>query len=281
MFVLLDKPSGISSFKFIKKYSIEKNIKKIGHTGTLDPLASGLLLVATGQSTKLISYINNETKEYIAEMEFGKNTTTYDSEGEVTSVCNQVINEEDFNKVLNSFLGKYNQIPPNFSAKKINGKRAYKLARENKEFQLKANEVEIFNIEKLEFNFPIAKFKVKVSKGTYIRSLIVDIAKKLNSCAFMSGLRRTMIGNLSIDDIDKDIDVSKLLAIETVDLTMEQLLKIKHGRSINLEIINKKMALFNNEIVAIIAPNKNLAVPKKVFSEIIDKIEYNNGSNKV
>ena len=198
MFYLLDKPKGITSFSAIKKFAKERKIKKIGHTGTLDPMATGLLLIATDDDTKLIDYVDKGFKSYKATMLLGQTSTTYDIEGEILETKNVDLSEEDIKEALTSFVGKQSQMPPAFSAKRINGKRAYDLARQGKEVVLNACEIEITKIENITFlsNKEIS-FDVEVSRGTYIRSLIHDLGTKLGVGAVMSGLRRISIGPLN------------------------------------------------------------------------------------
>ncbi len=215
MFYLLDKPKGLSSFKAIRTFAFENNIKKIGHTGTLDPLATGLLLVATEEDTKLIDYVDKGVKTYRASMKLGFVSDTYDSEGEVEETKKDIPSKEEIEKELMSFVGKQKQMPPAFSAKKINGKKAYELAREGKEVVLKEVEIEITKIEDIVFGDSIS-FTVEVSRGTYIRSLIHDLGSNLGCGAIMDDLRRTKIADIDESMIGKEINILSLLTMPLI-----------------------------------------------------------------
>lgn len=267
MFYLLDKPKGITSFKFIKTFARERGINKIGHTGTLDPLASGALLVATDQDTKLIDYIDKGFKSYEATMVLGINTTTYDSEGEVTEEKEVNVSEEKVIEAIKSFEKTYDQIPPNFSAKKINGVRAYKLARENKEVILKANKVTIKTVSNIkQVSKDTYTFTVEVSRGTYIRSLIFDIGKVLNTGAHMSELRRITIGPLTLKQEIEEVSILDLLTIPAIEINSFD--DLRHGRVFNFEAKDGNYALTHNSKVVAIGLQKNQKMkPTKVFLE--------------
>lgn len=197
MFVIINKRKGVSSFKAIKEFAKDNNIKKIGHSGTLDPLATGLLFLATDEDTKLLEFADKGFKTYVATLEFGKTSNTYDVEGLVEVVSDPDIpQKENIIKILNNFfIGRIDQIPPIFSAKKINGKKAYELALKNQNVILKPTTIEVSDIEILEYNYPFLKFTLSVSKGTYIRSIIHDLGQKLNCGAIMVDLERTKLDN--------------------------------------------------------------------------------------
>ena len=265
MFYLLNKPKGTTSFKFINSFARERGIKKIGHTGTLDPLASGALLVATGQDTKLIDYVDKGFKSYKATMVLGVNTTTYDSEGEVTEKHEVNVSEEKVIEAIKSFERTYDQIPPNFSAKKINGVRAYKLARENKEVILKANKVTIKSIKDIkQVSKDTYTFTVEVSRGTYIRSLIFDIGKLLNTGAHMSELERITIGPLVLKQDIEEVSVLDLLTIDTLEIN--ELDDLRFGRSFKLKAQDGTYALIHkNEIIGVGNLKSSILKPIKVF----------------
>lgn len=274
MFILLDKIKDISSFRFINKYASENNIKKIGHTGTLDPMATGLLLVATNDSTKIIEYLKNEDKKYVVEMKFGQSTDTQDATGNILEENKNLVTLEQFIDALRYFEKKYYQVPPIFSAKKINGQRAYKLARKKSKITLKPQLVSIFKNELISFNFPIVKFKTHVSKGTYIRSLVVDLAKHCNSLAYMTMLDRIAIGNLDRSFLNKKINIQSIINLEIQNVSLEDLKLIKYGK--NLDNFNKKSTLvFYKEFPICISENHKL---KKVFAKTIERI-FENESN--
>lgn len=216
MFYLLNKPKGISSFKAINLFAKQNQIKKIGHTGTLDPLATGLLLVATDADTKLISYVDQHDKRYKVTLVFGKISDTYDSEGKIKDVSSSLPLKDIFWKNLLTFEGLTNQKPPIFSAKKVQGQRSYKLARQGLTVNLKEKQVHMSQFELLFFQGNQAIFEVTVSRGTYIRSLVHDLGQKLGCGAIMTDLRRTKIGFLTEKNINQEVSLRTLLSYSTV-----------------------------------------------------------------
>lgn len=199
-FLLINKPTGITSFDVIYKLRKITGVKKIGHAGTLDPFASGLLIVAVGrEATKQISKYLKQDKTYVATLKLGFETDTYDLEGENKSVSDKQPSLKQVQEVLKSFEGKQKQIPPMFSAKKIKGKKLYDLARQGIEVERQPVDIEIFNINLIEYNYPELKIETKVTSGTYIRSLGHDIGKKLGVGAYLTALQRTSIGEFSLD----------------------------------------------------------------------------------
>ncbi|MCK5945854.1 MAG: tRNA pseudouridine(55) synthase TruB [Mycoplasmataceae bacterium] len=265
MFYLLDKPKGITSFGAIKDFSRKNNITKIGHTGTLDPLATGLLLVATDEDTKLIDYIDKGFKTYVATMVLGKESDTYDIEGKITSEKEVNATEEEIEKAILSFVGKQDQMPPIFSAKRVNGKRAYDLARQGKEVKLKTSKVEIKEIKDIKFiSKTEVSFEVEVSRGTYIRSLIHDIGEKLNTGALMSELRRTKIGHLNESQLGKPVGVFHLLTIDTI--STDRMKDLVNGKKIPTKLKEGLYALkYKNDIFGIVQVEKSYIKPKKLF----------------
>lgn len=190
-------------FKICQKLKIKK--LKVGHAGTLDPLATGVMIICTGKKTKLIESFQYQTKEYIATIKLGETTPSFDMETEVDGTYpTKHITKELVEKTILTFVGEIEQIPPAFSACKINGVRAYDLARDGKEVELKPKILVIDEIELLDYNMPIIKIRVVCSKGTYIRALARDIGQALNSGAYLIGLERTRIGEITLD---KCIDV--------------------------------------------------------------------------
>lgn len=203
--ILVDKPQKWTSFDVVNKLKYVLKIKKIGHAGTLDPLATGLLILCTSKWTKRIEEFQAKEKEYVGEMTLGKTTPSYDSETEADAEfqISHITNELIYSK-LPQFLGIIKQKPPMFSAIKVNGKRLYELARKGKTIEVPEREVEIKSFEILEINLPKITFKVVCSKGTYIRTLVHDFAKSMESGAYMSALRRTRIGDFKVENA-KDI----------------------------------------------------------------------------
>lgn len=240
-FLNINKPKGITSFDVIFKLRRILKIKKIGHAGTLDPMASGVMQVAVGSASRLLEYLPSD-KEYIADIKFGFESTTLDIEGEITEFNTPSFSKENLESVLSGFLGKITQIPPKFSAIKVGGKKLCDIARKNPEVEIEIpkREVEIYDIELLNFNMPNAKIKVRCSKGTYIRTLALDIAKKLNTRSYLTNLTRTRAGNfelknsIKIEDVSEKHQIPPICAIELekYNLCEDEFLKIKNGASI-------------------------------------------------
>jgi tRNA pseudouridine55 synthase len=202
-----DKPYGWTSFYLVNKVRFhlcrQVGIKKlkVGHAGTLDPLATGLLILCTGKATKLIAEIQDMPKEYITEITIGATTPSFDLETKIDKTYNTGhINKALIQQKIQLFSGKIEQVPPMFSAKYVNGVRAYELARVGVKKELKPSLVEIFKIELLNYNAPVLTLKILCSKGTYIRSLARDIGIELNSGGYLSALRRTTIGSYSVEN---------------------------------------------------------------------------------
>lgn len=218
--LIFNKPYGWSSFRLVKKvrYLIRKNQDtgkiKVGHAGTLDPLATGLMILCTGKATKKISDFQNQEKEYVATIELGKTTPSFDKETPVDVVYESShITEKLLKSVLREFIGEQNQVPPLFSAKNIRGERAYKLARKGEKVELDPVPVSIREIELLEYLFPLVRIRIVCSKGTYIRALARDIGISLKSGAYLTGLIRTRIGEhtletaYTIEEFEKKIEI--------------------------------------------------------------------------
>jgi tRNA pseudouridine55 synthase len=205
--LLFDKPYQWTSFDLVKKvrhmvinkYKVKK--LKVGHAGTLDPLASGLMIICTGKATKRINTYQDQEKEYIAGITLGKTTPSFDLE---TQFDNEYPIEHITDKfvidTLKSFVGELDQIPPIYSAKYIDGKRAYEFAREGKTVEMKPSRITISEVELLEYNLPEIIIRVKCSKGTYVRSLVRDLGVALNSGACLISLKRTAIGSFSLNN---------------------------------------------------------------------------------
>ena len=186
--------------------------EKTGHTGTLDPLATGVLPILVGKGTSLSKYLINHDKEYVATIKLGEKTSTGDQEGEIIEkepVTEKMLDDDNIKQVLKSFLGKQSQIPPMYSAIKVNGKKLYEYARSGKTVEVKARDIEIFDISLISVSKDIKEiiFKIWCSKGTYIRSLCEDIAEKLGTVGFMSGLNRIRVGDFRIEQAVRISDV--------------------------------------------------------------------------
>lgn len=198
--IVMDKPADFTSFDVVAKLRGILHIKKIGHTGTLDPMATGVLVVCVGRATKLVSKLTAEEKIYEAGVLFGEKYDTGDITGKLIKNDSVVITEDDFRTACQQFVGDIDQIPPMYSAKKVNGKKLYEYAREGIEVEREPERIHIHSIELLGFDFPHAQIRVHCSKGTYIRTLIEDIAEAAGTVGTMESLRRTKNGDFSIED---------------------------------------------------------------------------------
>ena len=199
--ILVDKPLEWTSFDVVKKLKYALKIKKIGHAGTLDPLATGLLILCTGKKTKEIESYQNQEKEYEGTFVLGQTTPSYDLETEPTNPVDiSSITEKDIHEATKSFIGTIEQTPPIFSAVKVDGKRAYSHARKGNKVEIKSRQIRITTFEILEINLPEVRFKVNCSKGTYIRSLANDFGQALGVGAYLKQLRRTKIGSFTVDN---------------------------------------------------------------------------------
>lgn len=284
--LIVDKKEGITSFDVIRNVRKEYNIKKVGHIGTLDPLASGVLPVLIGKATKLSDYLMMHDKEYIAKIILGKKTSTGDREGNVIEekeIEKSKISKENIEAVLNSFLGESYQIPPMYSAIKVNGKKLYELAREDKEIErtprkINIAKIELLKIENVNVNENVnlslqsieITYKVQCSKGTYIRTLSEDIAEKLGTVGYMSYLRRTRVGDFKIEDAGKLIDMENIInnipKYEIKEKNISQLIngvkvRKQQENNINVEknnknIENKKQNAKKSELCKLYCNNK-------------------------
>ncbi|MFT4832017.1 MAG: tRNA pseudouridine55 synthase [Psychroserpens sp.] len=216
--LLIDKPLTWTSFQAVNalKWAIRRKFElkkiKIGHAGTLDPLATGLLLVCTGKFTKRISELQGQVKEYTGTFTLGATTPSYDLETEVDNTYpTEHISEKQIHKATEQFIGEIQQFPPVFSALKKDGKRLYEYAREGKDVEIKSRTVEILKFEITEISMPQITFRVVCGKGTYIRSLANDFGKALKSGGHLSSLRRTKIGDFNVDNAVTPLDFQDAL----------------------------------------------------------------------
>ena len=231
--LIVDKPKNYTSHDIV--YKIKKKLnEKVGHTGTLDPMATGVLPLLIGKGTLASKYLINHDKIYEVELELGKRTDTADVEGNIIEkkeVNKNIFEKENIENILKTFLGKQKQTPPIYSAIKVNGKKLYEYARKGQKVEIKQRDIEIYNIELIKLNYDEKKifFKVSCSKGTYIRSLCEDIAVKLGNIGYMSNLRRIKVGEFSISDateIEKilnDLDENKEKCISEKFISLEKL----------------------------------------------------------
>ncbi|MBQ7104896.1 MAG: tRNA pseudouridine(55) synthase TruB [Bacilli bacterium] len=281
--IIVNKEKDWTSRDVVNRVSKILDIPKAGHTGTLDPLATGVLVVAIGEAVKLVDSLTNETKEYIAEVECGTSTDTLDVLGNILEEKKDfVLKREKIEEVLNSFLGISIQEVPLYSSIKVNGKRLYEYARNGEEVELPKRDIEIYNIELLELKEKSFSFKVKVSKGTYIRSLIRDIGLKLNIPCCMKNLQRTKQGIYDIKDSHtlKDIENGNYKVISFYEILKDQPMvevdeyienKIRNGRILENRYKDDKIIFINKnkEVLAlyeVYSQDKTKVKPTKVFN---------------
>ena len=226
--VYIDKGYRLTSFKAVAKvrYLISKKIGvkklKVGHAGTLDPLATGVLIICTGKATKKIDQLQAHTKEYVAGLKLGATTPSFDMEHpEDQTYPVEHITKELVEETLQKFVGEIQQVPPAYSACMIDGHRAYELARKGKDVPLKAKTLVIDEIELLECELPYIKIRVVCSKGTYIRALARDIGEALNSGAYLTSLRRTMVGDVKVEDCLQLEDFEEWLNNQEIEMPEE------------------------------------------------------------
>ena len=298
--IILDKQSGITSRQALSKISKIFNFNKIGHGGTLDPLATGVLPIALGEATKLISFIQNKKKKYSFTIRWGEKTDTDDCEGKIIEKSNSRPKKDEIQKALGSFIGKIYQTPPNFSAIKINGERSYSLARKNIFVTHKPRQIQVyeFNLKKI-LTTDTAQFEVTCGKGTYIRSLARDLAEKLNTKGHITKLRRHFVGdfdekNKIFIDFSKEIIhspsfLNKIIPIEKVlddipalFLTETEAIKLRQGQKMELSSLKfndhfiesysnyqnfeRVYTVSNKKLVALIEIENGLVKPKRILN---------------
>ena len=264
----IDKPKDITSFDVVNKVSKLFGIKKVGHTGTLDPLATGVMLVCVGKATKIVELLTSEDKEYIAGVQLGIKTDTLDITGQVLEE-EEIPDNLNIKEVLNSFKKTYLQEVPKYSAIKVNGKKLYEYARKNIEIELPKKEVTIKEIELLEEQKNTFTFRSLVTKGCYIRSLINDICTNLNTIGTMTSLIRTKQGKISINNTNKleDIEnnnyryykIEEVLNYKVIEIEKELLHKISNGVKIpnKWNVKDKVIFTYNNKLLGIYQVNEN------------------------
>ncbi len=290
------KPKGLSSFAVVKKIKQKFNLSKIGHGGTLDPLAEGVLPIGIGKATKLIPFINSQIKEYEFEIKWGSQTSTDDLEGEIIKTSSNIPSLQKINREFKKSIGKLFQKPPKASAVKINGKRAYKLLREKKDFETKPKTVFVYSLKILNNNKNlITKVAIECSKGFYIRSFARDIAEKLNTKAHIHSIKRTKVGKFELINANLLDDLLKIgqslsefkgfhtstsmlddiLAYEIEEeniknyISQGKMIKINFNQSINpLLNLSEEKNIFlteNGNVISIGKLNGDLFKPKKVL----------------
>ncbi len=289
-FLFIDKPLNLTSSQVvgIVKKQLKGLTNKVGHGGTLDPLASGVLPIALGEATKIVDYVLNANKTYDFSITFGSTTDSLDAEGVVVATTENIPTKDDILNALPKFLGKIMQKPPIFSAIKIDGKRAYDLARQNRnlntdeafDIDIKFREIEIFNLELLDFKGSFATLRAKVSKGTYIRTLAQDIALKVNSLGFVSHLRRVKI-DTAIENKKEIVLISADLlynikeCLNTALISLEDMLDDILAYNLN---INQVKLLLNGNVSGLQVDDTLIkGVYKAMYNnKVIALLNYNN-----
>ena len=250
--IIVNKQKGCTSHDIV--YKIKKMVnEKVGHTGTLDPMAEGVLPILIGKGTLLSKYLINHDKKYIVKLQLGTKTDTADSEGEIIEehqVNTELLNKENITNVLKLFIGKQKQIPPIYSAIKVNGKKLYEYARKGQEIELKPRQIEIYDINLISYSLEKnqIEFEVFCGKGTYIRSLCEDIAKKFETVGYMKSLKRIQVGefkienSVKIDELEQNINNEEF--INSKIISIEKLFCEKSSIKLN----NRKLQLFLNGV---------------------------------
>ena len=289
----VNKEKGISSARVVSLVRRALDIKKVGHTGTLDLEASGVLPIVVGKATRVSDYMMTKDKVYETDLILGAKTTTLDAAGEITQKSSKVIGKDEFLAVMNTFKGEIDQVPPMYSALKVNGKKLYDLAREGIEIERKKRKVNIYDIDLLDFDFPRAKIRVTCSKGTYIRTLVDDIGEKLGTFAYVDNLVRARVGEFDIKDAIKSEDILEisredlLKKLYPIDTALKNFEKIVLDKSYLEKLINGQVVEVEKNYGKIIRVycedeflglgnsyrenNKNFLKMEKVFYEREDK----------
>ena len=260
---LIDKIEGITSYDVVAKIKKLYHTSKVGHCGTLDPFASGLLIIAINQATKILSFLEHDYKKYIATIRLGALTDSYDLTGNVIDLKDiNVVSKDVLLSKLQSFVGKIKQVPPMYSAIHYNGKHLYEYARNNEIIDIKPREVEIYDLDLLDYDNENIKIYVKCSKGTYIRTLGKDIADSIDNYGYLSALRRISIGNVSVEmansyeDIKNDnlkgYDIQEILDYKIVkDLSNKKMIRVYNGQVITLPLENDNYVLIEDNGIVI------------------------------
>lgn len=266
--LLINKEKGMTSRDVVNQISRKLHIKKVGHAGTLDPIATGLLVIGVGKGTKILDLLTMDTKEYIATVQMGIQTDTMDVTGEVIEKQeDKEASLKEINKVLESFLGSYEQVVPKYSAVKVNGKKLYEYARNKEEVELPKRLIEVIEISLLDYNKEKKEFTFKalVSKGTYIRSLINDIGKSLHIPCTMKDLVRTKSGKFSLssslkvdENLEKILPIKEALDFPIIKVEGELLKRVRNGAIIDLE--NQNFAY----VTIVDSLNQEVAIYKRI-----------------
>lgn len=251
--IVINKEVGMTSHDVVAKLRRILGTKKIGHTGTLDPLATGVLVACVNKATKLVQYLTCDDKVYEVEMKFGIKTDTGDITGNIIETCEEKIDTEKIEEVLDSFIGPQKQVPPMYSAIKVNGKKLYEYAREGVTIEREARDIEIFSIDNAMLNQDILKYRIHCSKGTYIRSVCEDIACKLGNVATMTALNRVKSGLFEIEQSVKLEDVSEDNMISLEELFVNEIVlekdvnKLLNGIALKYDMDDGMYKLYSYE----------------------------------
>ena len=285
--VVLDKPYGVGSTPMVGKVRWLFSAAKAGHAGTLDPLATGILPIALGEATKTVPFMMDAAKSYTFEITWGETRSTQDAEGDVTATSDVRPNEADIVAALPQFTGDIEQVPPKFSAIKIDGKRAYDLARAGEAVEIKSRPVRVDKFELTALTKDTATFDVDCGKGTYIRSLARDLASVLGTCGYVTVLRRTRVGvftleeSITLDELTQMCDIARvsegLLSVSTalddipvLAVTEQDAIDLKHGRGIAAppHLLNSEHVRteWDGVLIALCRPHDGILVPKRVFN---------------
>lgn len=265
--LVIDKPENYTSRDVVNIVSRELHTKKVGHTGTLDPMATGVLVLCVGDYTKFVSHLTNHDKEYLVGFRFGRETDTLDVTGEVLQVSDVIPDRDSLEVILSTFLGKQTQEVPIYSAKKINGKKLYEYAREKQSVSLPVQDIEIYDLQLIEYENGEGIFSCHVSKGTYIRSLIRDISHRLGTVGEMTSLRRTKLGefylkqSVSLDSFSQGNyllnDFRSFFNYQVYEAHPKDLYKIYHSNELFLD--------YESDYVLITYQEQDIALYQKHF----------------
>ena len=289
--LIIDKPRGMGSTEVVGKTRWLMHANKNGHTGTLDPFATGVLPIAFGEATKLISFVTDGDKEYEFVLKFGEQTSTDDTEGEVIASSDKIPSKEEVLAATEQFVGEITQIPPAYSAIKIDGKPAYKRVRKGENVEIPPRKVHIYALELLEYNSDSVKMRVKCSKGTYVRTLGKDLALALGTKGHLIELRRTKCGIFSLKDkilldfLEKaeyiDERRKSLLPMETalrdiaeLAVSAEDAIKLSMGQGLSANKYGAKAsdeavaAMFDNCLIALVRIDEKKIQPIRVFNNL-------------
>ncbi len=277
-FLNVYKPAGITSHDVVARLRRVTKIKQIGHTGTLDPFAEGVLPICIGKATRLIEYLNDD-KAYVGTVKLGSSTTTYDTEGEGVNFSDKKVDLNEIETALEKFRGEIEQLPPVYSAIKVNGKKLYEYAREGKEVKIEPRRVNISKLEVVDFEYPHLSLRIECSKGTYIRSIANDLGEELGTYGHLIKLVRVKAGDFEINEAIKLDDLDTLEAVQKsliyplenlhfpkYELNEKEKAIISNGGSIKADVENSLVCLtFQGVLCAVARATEGVLKCEKVF----------------